>query len=141
MDTLIHFCFSSRVRVYTKKACKSRNIFHMGLPLWCLEQKREALMPSGPLFKGIFPLFTKREYFFFNTFSYKSFPFYNWTFGVYLIFIIVCPLVSGTRTALLTAQGTLLYVKEGPDLKSPCQSFWDFKTFMVPGFSKQQNFL
>ena len=47
---------------------------------------------------------------------------------------------------LLTAQGTLLYVKEGtldqakPDLKSPCQSFWDFKTFMVPGFSKQPNF-
>ena len=32
-DTLIDFDVLRRERVYTKKACKSRYFFHMGLPL------------------------------------------------------------------------------------------------------------
>ena len=50
------------------------------LTLWCLEQKREAPKASdafGAPFKDTFPLFTKREQFFFKTFFYKSFPFYK----------------------------------------------------------------
>ena len=34
---------------------------------------------------------------FFKTFFYKSFPFYNWTFGAYLIFMNVNSLVYGTE--------------------------------------------
>ena len=44
LDTFIHFCFFSRVRVYTKKACKSRNFFHMGLPLGFLLHHNNATM-------------------------------------------------------------------------------------------------
>ena len=34
VDTFIDFCVLSKARVHTKKACKSSNIVHMGLPLW-----------------------------------------------------------------------------------------------------------
>ena len=50
----------------------------------------------GP-FLRVFSLFSPRGNIFFFAFSYKSFPFYNWTFGAYLIFINVNPLVSGTK--------------------------------------------
>ena len=62
------------------------------LSLWCLDQKRGALKASdafGAPFKGYFPSFHQEVIFFFLNFFYKSFPFYNWTFGGYFIFINV----------------------------------------------------
>ena len=70
------------------------------LTLWCLEQKMgapKATVALGAPFKGYFPSLHQEGIIFFGNFSYKSFPFYKWTFGAYLIFINVNPLVSGTK--------------------------------------------
>ena len=70
--------------------------FSLLLTLWCLEQKRGPWRHQMPL--RVFILFSPRgNIFIFKIFFYKSFPFYNWTFGAYLIFINVNPLVSGTE--------------------------------------------